>query len=119
MKQSKFIKMKKTDVCKLKGTTICYLAFMENPNIVKIGKTRDFESRRRQLNTANPLILSYYTIPYDIENTLHQIFIKKKATGEWYKYENKEMFLEKVKKIILDLTNMTSCEVIDKYYYDE
>ena len=82
---------------KLKGTTVTYLAFMEENKIVKIGKTKDFESRKSQLNTANPYIKSYYVIPFDVEHLLHCNFYKNRVKGEWFIYQNKNVFLDKIK----------------------
>ena len=88
---------------RLKKPILTYLAFMSDINLVKIGKSKDFESRKNQLITANPLINSFYLIHSDVEKLLHNYFYELKIKGEWFIYEDKQIFLDEVKHILIDL----------------
>jgi len=52
----------------------------------KVGRSKDFESRYRQIVTANPHIEYHYVINNDCENILHKTLEECKYKNEWFTF---------------------------------
>jgi hypothetical protein len=50
----------------------------------KVGRTKDFNNRIRQIRTANPHIVTYKIIEFDCENKIHQMLSYCKYKHEWF-----------------------------------
>ena len=52
----------------------------------KVGRTKDFKSRYRQIVTANPHIVTYKIIDYDCENKIHEMLSNCRYKNEWFEF---------------------------------
>jgi hypothetical protein len=52
----------------------------------KVGRSKDFKSRYRQIVTANPHVEHHYVINNDCENILHKILAECKYKNEWFTF---------------------------------
>lgn len=67
-----------------------YLIKIANSNLYKIGITKDFTQRLRNLQTGNPFVIEVYnfyplTTHRKMETYLHNKYKEKKVGGEWFK----------------------------------
>jgi hypothetical protein len=67
----------------------------------KIGKTISLEWRLRQLQTANPIIGTVSTIPFDCEKYLHINLKAYKVRKEWFCMKDLVSAKDVLKKISL------------------
>lgn len=64
-----------------------YFAITEDRKFLKIGKSKNPESRVSELNTSSPLRVNLLkTIDKDIERMLHKYFQGARLNGEWFDY---------------------------------
>ena len=68
----------------------------QDPNLYKIGVSKDPENRCKSLQTANGVLLELVKkIPvkhdYRTERALHNYFSSKKTIGEWFCLEEKDV----------------------------
>jgi hypothetical protein len=66
-----------------------YIVNMANTNLYKIGITKDFSQRLRNLQTGNPFIIevhNFYPMKTntEMESFLHKRYQHKKLSGEWF-----------------------------------
>lgn len=50
----------------------------------KVGRTKDFSSRIRQITTANPHIVVFKIIDFDCENQIHEMLFNYRYKNEWF-----------------------------------
>ena len=50
----------------------------------KVGRTKDFSSRIRQITTANPHIIVFKIIDFDCENQIHDMLFNYRYKNEWF-----------------------------------
>jgi hypothetical protein len=86
--------------------SLTYIVFMDAVNnfdklYFKIGKTISLEWRLRQLQTANPIIGTVSTIPFDCEKYLHINLKAYKVRKEWFCMKDLVSAKDVLKKISL------------------
>jgi hypothetical protein len=52
----------------------------------KVGRTKDFDSRIRQITTANPHVVTFKVINYDCENEIHEMLSNCRYKNEWFEF---------------------------------
>lgn len=82
---------------KPKKSGYVYLVKMSGTFLHKIGVTQDVKKRLQQLQTANPypleLIASWESDDcMGLEERLHDMFFNKRASGEWFKLKDEDVF---------------------------
>lgn len=63
-----------------------YLMHSESSNLIKIGRSKNPNTRERTLQGRDPKLnmITYWDAPLQIEKDLHNKFIHKRVRGEWF-----------------------------------
>ena len=88
-----------------------YIYIIKCNEFYKIGIANDLDSRISSLQTGNPYILEIYfakkhRLAEQLEKYLHNHFIKKQISGEWFKLNEND--LKEAKNIITIYGNPTA-----------
>lgn len=79
--------------------------FIQANEYIKIGYSKDPQTRLKELQTGNPIKLKLlFTIPgsFEHEKSFHEIFHAQRAKGEWFR------FVDKLKWCILAFSDETN-----------